>query len=602
VRAALEAVHHGSGSAPLLPLAAAGRRIFPRRWLTAALVVVAAAIGAILIGKATASDAWRWFGAEPAIAFAERDWILVADFRNQTQDPVFDRALNTAMSVALSQSRWVNLVSSTRVRESLRRMEKPEPTPVDERVGREIAQREGLKLVIAPSIESSGGTYVLRAAIVEAAKGTALRTETVSAPNRNAVLPAVDELSRRIRLDLGEAAAVTTQTKPLAKVTTASLDALRQFTLAREAHTTQQFDKARSLYEEALHLDPTFTAARAMLGIINVEFFDRAKGLELLEQATKAVDGLTESERATVLGFHATFVEKNLQKAADQYRAYLAVYPDAATAHNNLGRVYMQMGRFDDAIAELETSIRLDPDLMLTYFSLNSIYLYRVADLDAAIALCARQLARDNRNVHAYDQLGWAHLGKGELRQAETAFRRAIDLNPKLPVYRYRLAHTLRLQGRYSDALDELRKILEIDRAEWSARYDTGVVLEAAGERTRARQELRRAIVDRDRDLAAGRLKADEQLELAAALARVGEKPRADALGRRAGALASDLYVERAGLLCLLGQRDQALQVLEQAVTGGFRDIVWIRVDPDLDALRADPRFQTLVANMPRVR
>ena len=66
----------------------------------------------------------------------------------------------------------------------------------------------------------------------------------------------------------------------------------------------------------------------------------------------------------------------------------------------------MQMRRFKEAIAELQETIRLDPDLFLAYFSLNSVYLYEVADLDSAIATAQRQLARNPRSARAYAQLG----------------------------------------------------------------------------------------------------------------------------------------------------------------------------------------------------
>ena len=185
------------------------------------------------------------------------------------------------------------------------------------------------------------------------------------------------------------------------------------------------------MYEEALRIDPTFTGARASLGIINFEFFDRAKGVELLSQALKAVDGLTDNERVSVLGFHAMVVEKNLEKAADHYKTFLTLHPDVASAHNNLGRIYMQMRRFKDAIAELQETIRLDPDLFLAYFSLNSVYLYEVADLDSAIATAQRQLARSARSARAYGQLGAAYAGQGDLRQAEGAFRKAVELDSR---------------------------------------------------------------------------------------------------------------------------------------------------------------------------
>ena len=151
----------------------------------------------------------------------------------------------------------------------------------------------------------------------------------------------------------------------------------------------------------------------------------------------KAVDGLTDNERVSVLGFHAMVVERNLDKAAGHYRTFLAVHPDAASAHNNLGRIYMQMRRFNEAITELQETIRLDPDLFLAYFSLNSIYLYEVGDLDAAVATAAKQLARNDRSARAYGQLGAAYAGKDDLRQAETALRKpsnsigsAIRLRP----------------------------------------------------------------------------------------------------------------------------------------------------------------------------
>ena len=69
--------------------------------------------------------------------------------------------LNTALSAALAQSRYVNLVPATRIRESLRRMEKQSLARTDEATAREIAQREGFRLVLAPSIASTGGSYLL---------------------------------------------------------------------------------------------------------------------------------------------------------------------------------------------------------------------------------------------------------------------------------------------------------------------------------------------------------------------------------------------------------------------------------------------------------
>lgn len=597
VRAALEAILPSTTSMP--PVQPLRRPSLGRRRAT----VITFAAGVVLVAALGIERVRETVGrllAEPAIAFAERDWLLVSDFNNQTGDPIFDRALNTALSAALTQSRYVNIVPSTRIRESLRRMEKPALARTDEATAREIALREGFRLVLAPTIASTGSTYLLAASLIDPTSGATLKSVTVRARTRNDVLPALDELSGKIRGDLGEAREmIASQTKPLANVTTSSLEALQHFSLGREAHIAQQLDKARSLYEEALRIDPAFTSARGSLGIINVEFFDRAKGVELISQTINAVDGLTDNERVSVLGFHAMYVERNLEKAADHYRTFLALHPDAASAHNNLGRIYMQMRRFDEAIAELQETIRLDPDLFLAYFSLNTIYLYEVGDLDAAITTAQRQIARSEHSPRAYGQIGAAHTGKGDLRQAEMAFRKALELDPRFVNDWYRIGHVLRLQGRYQEARQAYLRTLELDPKEISGHYEAGAVSQLMGDEAAARQHLTVVVAESERRLKDNPRDGERYLELASSLVRLGNRARADAVLRQARPFTNDLHVERAGVLVLLDRTDDAIQALAHAVEGGYRNIVWMRMHSDLHAVQGDARLDAILAKLP---
>ena len=442
---------------------------------------------------------------------------------------------------------------------------------------------------------------MLVASLIEPSTGATLKSESTRASSKDSVLSALDELASRVRSALGEASSIITgQAKPLVKATTSSLEALQLFSLGREAHTSQQFAKARSLYEEALRIDPSFTAARGSLGILNVEFFDRAKGVELLSQSVKAVDGLTDNERVSVLGFYAMAVEHDLEKAANQYRAFLAVHPDAAAAHNNLGRIYMQMRRWNEAITELQEAIRLDPDLFLAYFSLSSIYLYEVADLDAAVQTAQRQLARDPRSARAYAQLGAAYAGKNDLRQAESALRKALELDrdPRYTIDWYRLGHVLRLQGRYDEARRTYLQILELDPKEISADYEAGAVSQLMGDKETAQQYLRTVVTESERRLKTNPRDGERQLELASAYARLGNIARAEEIARQAELFTTDLHVERAGLLVLLGRPNEAIDTLARAVEGGYRNHVWMRIATDLHALKEDRRLQQIFDQM----
>jgi eukaryotic-like serine/threonine-protein kinase len=534
---------------------------------------------------------------DDVIAFAERDWLLVADFENQTADKVFDKSLDTALAVGMGQSSYVNIVPESRIQGALRRMKVSAASQIDRATAREIAQREGIRLVLVPSIGEVGGVYQLSGSLQDPATGTVLKATVVRAQRKEDVLNGLDELIRRIRSDLGEAGrSISQQSKPLAEVTTSSLEALKVFSLAREAHRAARVDEARGLYEEALRLDPSFTSARASLGILNFEWRDRVRGQELLAQSIKDVDGLTDKERYTVLGWHAQAVENNPQKAADYWAALLAIYPDMWSASNNLGRSYMQMGRWGEAVEALKRAVRLEPNVMLTYNSLSQIYLDELGDLDAALAICRQQLSYDDQQQYAYDKLGWALLGKGDLAQAREAFQKAIDIDPRATLDLSRLGHVYRLEGRYREAVETFLRIPPIDPAERSAYYDAGVASRLLGDERAARSHFLRYRRLIERQIEKESRKASLHLELAIALSRLGDNAGAASAAQQAMAIDPNQHFEYAGFLSLEGRSAEAIDELQRAVDRGFRDFVWMKIHEDLEPLAAAPKFQALVA------
>ena len=231
-----------------------------------ALLVAAALILAALVGVVWLS------GRTPALAFAARDFVLVSDFENQTGDPVFDKSLTTAFTTSLGQSSYANVYSRLRIADALKRMKKSTVEQIDGPVAQEIAVREGLKVIVLPSISGVGGNYRTAASIRDVASGKNVTTEFVKADGKNRVLDAVDTLSAAIRKDLGESLQTVSRSKRLSSVTTQSLDALRQYSIATERASALRWDEAKVYLENALRIDPTFTAARASLGISTAVF------------------------------------------------------------------------------------------------------------------------------------------------------------------------------------------------------------------------------------------------------------------------------------------------------------------------------------------
>src|SRR5690606_22196214 len=112
------------------------------------------------------------------------------------------------------------------------------------------------------------------------------------------ILPVIGKLCRKVRRDLGECRYdIYLQDKPLTRVTTSSLVALKQYSLGYENHLNGNFSEARKYYENALRIDTGFTAAKASLGNILIQKFNDQGGKKLLGEAIRNADNLTNREK-----------------------------------------------------------------------------------------------------------------------------------------------------------------------------------------------------------------------------------------------------------------------------------------------------------------
>jgi tetratricopeptide (TPR) repeat protein len=549
-----------------------------------------------------------WFsGRTPALAFAARDFVLISDFENQTGDPVFDKSLTTAFTTSLGQSSYANVYSRRRVSEALKRMKKPAVDRIDEPLAQEIAVREGLKVIVLPSISGVGESYRVAASIRDVASGKDVKSEFVKANGKDKVLDAVDTLSAAIRKDLGESLQTVSQGKRLSSVTTQSLEALRQYSIATEKTLALQWDEAKVYLENALRIDPTFTAARASLGMMHVEqamngmpHFDGEEGKRLLSEAVKHVDGLTDREKYGILAFHARAVERNPEHAIGYLKTLLALYPDDSVTHVSLGRTYAQMGRVPEALAEYKEALRIDPRFVLAYANVGATYLYQMGDVASALPVCQKILQLDPGNAWAQDCLGWSYFAKNDLPQAQAAFEKAVAANPQATLSRYRLAHTHRLQGHYQQAIETLLQIQKVDPSETSVFYDMGVVYERMGDSQKARESFTRYRRDLETQWKKTLHEPGTQLALAATSARLGETYRARQMLRKAMAKVPQLHLEAAFVLSLLGEKKEAVDQLELAIQNGYTNYIWLKMNPDLLPLHGYPAYEQLMGKVIR--
>ncbi|SDD72340.1 putative peptide modification system cyclase [Aquimonas voraii] len=286
------------------------------------------AFEAIALIAALALPAWHFLKPEPAIAFAERDWVVLADLRNLTGDPRFDDSLEQAFRIGLEQSRHVNVLSDLQVRDTLQRMQRDSDSPVDRSIGAEIAMREGARALVLPTLAEVGGRLRFTAEVIHPNTQATVYSEYADGRGAEAVLPLVDEVNRKLRGRLGEAVdQVSENSRALERVTTPNLDALSAYTRARALLLERNVSDAISLLNAALSLDPEFAAASLELAIIMNDRLDPEGALAHLKLALANSNRLTHRQIR-----HASALEKTIasapEEAIEAWRTLTIEFPD----------------------------------------------------------------------------------------------------------------------------------------------------------------------------------------------------------------------------------------------------------------------------------
>ncbi len=351
-------------------------------WFTWRKAVLGGVLAFALLGLATTGYmVMRVLGVGPvgslvaAGVMDERERIILADFTNKTTDSLMAEVVTEAFRIDLAQSPIVTVAEPEWVAGVLQRMEREPGTPLDLGLAREVAIRDGLRVVIAGEVGALGSSYVLSAEIVSAESGEVIAGLRETAKGDDDVVGAVDNLSKKVRERIGESFKTIRSSPPLEDVTTSSLEALRKFTLAERAIYTDGDDvRGIALLEEALALDSTFAAAWSELGTtLGNRGEQRAREMEATTKAFEYRDRLPEQERYHTMGVYYLSVTHEREKAINAYRTLLESYPDDDDALHQLALLYGQLRNFGEAEELYSRSIEIDSSFAITFQNLIGV-------------------------------------------------------------------------------------------------------------------------------------------------------------------------------------------------------------------------------------
>ena len=170
-----------------------------------------------------------------------------------------------------------------------------------------------------------------------------------------------------------------------------------------------------------------------------------------------------------------------LEQAETSYRRALTLQPGQASTHNNLGIVLFEQGRLDEAVACYREALAREPDYADALNNLGAA-LCRRGELDEGEACIRRALALKPGIAGAHDNLGILLRERGKPREAEASIRRALALAPGFPRALHNLGSLLKDQGRQDEAIAIYRQLLQIEPEDIDGLNGLAHVLAARGD------------------------------------------------------------------------------------------------------------------------
>ncbi len=290
----------------------------------------AVAVEVLVVVALAALSLWYLLRPEAAIAFAQRDWIVVGTFRNLTNDSSFDDSLQAALRIGLEQSRYVNVLSDLKTRNTVNLMQR-DPRTYGTSIARSAPRSRSAtaraRSCCRPFAQIDGRVRVT-AEVVDPHTQMTVWSESADGVGQGSVLRSLDAVNQKLRVRLGEAlATVSSESRPLEKVTTRSLEALRAYSLAEHSYNANSLKDSIALYRLAIKLDPEFALAHIGLASALVVADQRTDAIAELDSVLTKRDRLPPREALYAEAWKLSLMDSQ-RAAIDKWHMTAQLYPD----------------------------------------------------------------------------------------------------------------------------------------------------------------------------------------------------------------------------------------------------------------------------------
>jgi TolB-like protein len=381
----------------------------------------------------------------------------------------------------------------------------------------------------------------------------------------------------------------------------------------------EKLKQSEQLYARALELDPNFALAMARYSQLEswiVHTFDRTaerreKARTLAERALQLQPDLPEAHLALGLSYY--YGDNNYDAALKEFEIAQRGLPNESEMYLYIGAIQRRQGKWAESTANLEKAVGLNPKDTLALQNLADNY-QMVRNFPKANETIDRALKLNPTAFEPWEvKAKLALFEKGDFSVAEKGFAAISSVpltNEQKLKAAYARANVFLLQRKYNEGLREAESLPDgqlgiFPGALWSKYFYIGFARKALQDESGARAAFLRAKGAADDQLKRSPDAEDAHIQLAKALAFLSEKDAALAEAQRAAELrpeskdafgGPEIMEGVAEVHAVLGDNDRAIEILDGLLSrpSGVTAQM-LKINPIWDPLRSDPRFQALI-------
>ncbi len=434
-----------------------------RNWLT---IGFAAGLPTLIFGVLAVVFFIKARSAEAEIAASEQaeydKSIAVLPLENMSPDEAnafFADGVQEDILTNLSKIRELGIVIS---RSSTLKYKDPD------RNLRQVGEELGVRYIVEGSVRRTANQVRVTVQLIDAQTDDHLWAENYDRSLDN-IFEIQSEIAKRIA-DKLQAVISPQENEQIDRLPTESMEAYDNYQKANQliGATTRMGDEKIAFLEKAVELDPNFAEAWASLATEAIHWWDvdrnrkdpalRARAHEALREAIRSGPGLPNIPLAqNTIAYRE---DRDIEASIDYLLEALSIDANNSRAKTVLGRRYGSLGRLAEAQHYFEESLRVDPLVWGTNYTLMRVYQER-GFWDKARVLIERNLARGDREPYWMRQL--AHLNfyrTGDEQAYALEFKRISEYEENID-----LVYSAALLSR--DYQEVLRHLGEFDEGEF---------------------------------------------------------------------------------------------------------------------------------------